>query len=128
MKVNKFEVYVENSFSAAHHLRLYKGKCENLHGHNWKVGVIVSSSKLNTQQMVIDFVKLKKVLNKILDQLDHKYLNNLPFFKNNQPTAENIAKFIYEKLKEKLLKYKNIQKIKVIVWETPTQYASYEEE
>jgi 6-pyruvoyltetrahydropterin/6-carboxytetrahydropterin synthase len=77
--------------------------------------------------MVIDFVKLKKILNKILDSLDHKCLNNLSFFKTDQPTAENIAKYIYKKLKEKLLHYKNVEKIKIIVWETPIQYASYEE-
>jgi len=126
-KMNKFEVYVESNFSAAHQLKLYKGKCENLHGHNWKVGVIVSSAKLNEQQMVIDFVKLKKILNKVLSSLDHKYLNDISFFKTVQPTAENIAKYIYWKLKEKL-RQKNLTKIKVIVWETPFQYASYEEE
>jgi 6-pyruvoyltetrahydropterin/6-carboxytetrahydropterin synthase len=125
--MNKYEVYVESNFSAAHQLKLYKGKCENLHGHNWKVGIVVSSTKLNDQQMVIDFVKLKKFLNKILDSLDHKCLNKLSFFKTDQPTAENIAKYIYKKLKEKLLHYKNIEKIKIIVWETPIQYASYEE-
>lgn len=126
--MNKFEVYVESNFSAAHQLELYKGKCENLHGHNWKVGVVISSTRLNKQQMVIDFVKLKKILKKILDSLDHKYLNNISFFKTDQPTAENIAKYIYKKLKEKISYYKNIEKIKIIVWETPLQYASYEEE
>jgi 6-pyruvoyltetrahydropterin/6-carboxytetrahydropterin synthase len=125
--MKKFEVYVESNFSAAHWLKLYKGKCENLHGHNWKIGVVVTSTELNKQQMVIDFVKLKKILNKILDSLDHKCLNNLSFFKTDQPTAENIAKYIYKKLKEKLLHYKNVEKIKIIVWETPIQYASYEE-
>jgi len=126
-KMNKFEVYVESNFSAAHRLKLYKGKCENLHGHNWKVGVIVSSTKLNEQQMVIDFVKLKNILNKVLSSLDHKYLNDISFFKTVQPTAENIAKYIYWKLKERL-RQKNVTKIKVIVWETLFQYASYEEE
>jgi len=125
--MKKFEVYVESNFSAAHWLKLYKGKCESLHGHNWKIGVVVTSTELNKQQMVIDFVKLKKILNKILDSLDHKCLNNLSFFKTDQPTAENIAKYIYKKLKEKLLHYKNVEKIKIIVWETPIQYASYEE-
>ncbi len=125
--MKKFEVYVESNFSAAHWLKLYKGKCENLHGHNWKIGVVVTSTELNKQQMVIDFVKLEKILNKILDSLDHKCLNNLSFFKTDQPTAENIAKYIYKKLKEKLLHYKNVEKIKIIVWETPIQYAGYEE-
>jgi len=125
--MEKFEVYVESYFSAAHQLKLYKGKCEKFHGHNWKVGVIVSTTRLNKQQMVIDFVKLKKILNKILNSLDHKFLNDLPYFKTEQPTAENIAKYIYKKLKEKILN-KNIEKIKIIVWETPIQYASYEEE
>lgn len=123
----KYEVYVEMHFSSAHRLQLYKGKCENLHGHNWKVGIVVSSYLLDKNGMVVDFVKLKKLLNKIISRLDHKYLNQIDYFKSKQPTAENIAAYIHSNVK-KALKYKKIFKIKVIVWETPTQYASYEEE
>lgn len=122
----KYEVYVETSFSSAHRLKIYKGKCERLHGHNWKVAVIVSSQHLNHQGMVIDFTKLKKMLEKIVSHLDHKCLNYLKFFRKNQPTAENIARYIYQNLVN-MLKNKNILSVKVIVWETPLQYASYEE-
>lgn len=124
----KYEVYVESQFSSAHYLKMYKGKCENLHGHNWKVGVYVSSTQLNRLGMVIDFSKLKKILKKVLDTLDHKLLNKeVKYFKNFQPTAENIARYIHENVKKFLKRYKNIDNIKVIVWETPNQLASYEE-
>lgn len=119
----KYEVYVEAYFSSAHRLQMYKGKCENLHGHNWKVGIVVSSDKLNKDYMVIDFTKLKKILKKVISKLDHKYLNKISYFKIKQPTAENIASYIHANLK-KILSNCNI---KVIVWETPSQYASYEE-
>lgn len=122
----KYEVYVETYFSSAHWLKNYKGKCENLHGHNWKVGVLVSTDRLNKQDMVIDFSELKSILNKIISHLDHKCLNSLAYFKNKQTTAENIAYYIWSNLNKLLAKYK-LQRIKVIVWETPYQYASYEE-
>lgn len=122
----KYEVYVESIFSAAHRLKLYRGKCEQLHGHNWKVAVVVSSQKLNKQGMVLDFMVLKKMLKKILDELDHKFLNKIKFFQQHQPTAENIAYYVYTKFKQYCKKYDNF-KIKVIIWETPFQYASYEE-
>ncbi|MEM4368369.1 MAG: 6-carboxytetrahydropterin synthase QueD, partial [Candidatus Anstonellales archaeon] len=95
----KYEIYVESQFSSAHYLRMYKGKCENLHGHNWKVGVYIGAQKLNSIGMVLDFKDLKKILKKVLDKLDHKLLNKeVNFFKTNQPTAENIARYIYENI------------------------------
>lgn len=124
----KYEIYVESQFSSAHYLRMYKGKCENLHGHNWKVGVYIGAQKLNSIGMVLDFKDLKKILKKVLDKLDHKLLNKeVNFFKTNQPTAENIARYIYENIKIAIKKYKNIENLKIIVWETPTQAAIYEE-
>ncbi|MCX7956911.1 MAG: 6-carboxytetrahydropterin synthase QueD [Endomicrobia bacterium] len=122
-----YEVYVETSFSSAHYLKMYKGKCEKLHGHNWKVGVLVKSEKLNSLDMVIDFSKLKKILNRIINKLDHKVLNEINYFNRLQPTAENIAKYMHQILYKNLKKYHNIQKLKIIVWETDSQYASYEE-
>lgn len=122
----KYEVYVETHFSSAHWLKNYKGKCERLHGHNWRVGVLVATDKLNKQDMVIDFTQLKRIVNKVVSQLDHRCLNSITFFKTRQTTAENIAYYIWYRLNKLLRKY-NIQKIKVIVWETPVQYASYEE-
>lgn len=119
-----YNVYIETQFSSAHRLVFYKGKCENLHGHNWKVGVEVSSTKLNSDSMVIDFSDLKKITKSVISDLDHKYLNDIEYFKKHQPTAENIAKYLHKNMISKLKKFK-IKSLKIIVWETPFQYASY---
>ncbi len=119
-----YEVYVETFFSSAHKLKNYKGKCEHLHGHNWKIGVMVRSKNLNSEDMVIDFKILKNIINKVLMNIDHKYLNDIDYFKKNQPTAENIAKYLHLQI-SKQIKIK-IFSLKIIVWETPIQYASYE--
>ena len=119
-----FEVSVQASFSAAHQLRGYKGrpvgqasKCENMHGHNWKIRIFVSAKKLNKQGMVVDFTDLKNSLNRVLSGLDHKNLNNIPYFRKINPTSENIAKYIHKALDKKLLT--------VSVWETDTFCARY---
>jgi 6-pyruvoyltetrahydropterin/6-carboxytetrahydropterin synthase len=112
-----YEAKVALSFSGAHSLRHYEGKCEELHGHNWKVEVTVTREKLDRLGMVIDFKRLKKKLNSVLDILDHKHLNDLPYFKKVNPTSENIAKFIHDKL--------NLKSAKVTVWETDNSTASY---
>jgi len=117
-----FEVSVEAVFSAAHRLRDYKGKCENMHGHNWKVQVACGSGKLNKQGMVIDFTELKKALNETIMPLDHKVLNDITYFKKENPTSENIAKYIYNKLKTQNSKLKTVK-----VWETDTSCATYYE-
>lgn len=120
-----YEVYIETQFSSAHRLTFYKGKCENFHGHNWKIGVLIKYLDLDKNYMTIDFNKLKKLVNSIIEPLDHKYLNKIKYFSVHQPTAENIAKYVCEKLYFKL-KDKRVLSIKIVVWETPQQYASYE--
>ena len=115
-----FEVKVETHFSSAHHLLNYKGKCENMHGHNWKVEVTASGEKLDESNILIDFKVLKKAVNEIMEYLDHKDLNELEEFKNESPSSEFIAKFIYRKIKERIK-----QVSRVDVWETPTSRASY---
>ena len=117
-----FEVKVESHFSAAHHLLNYNGKCENPHGHNWKVEVYAQGEKLNESGILIDFKVLKKELNKILDQLDHYDLNNLEEFKELSPSSEIIAKFIYTEIKKEIP-----QITKVCVWETERARATYRE-
>jgi 6-pyruvoyltetrahydropterin/6-carboxytetrahydropterin synthase len=117
-----YEIEVFLDFSAAHRLRQYKGKCENTHGHNWKVGVAVSSEKLNDIGIVADFRKVKKSVCGVLEELDHKDLNALKYFKKVNPTSENIAKYIYERLKEKKLK-----PAVVSVWEADDSRAAYRE-
>ena len=116
-----YEIEVFLNFSAAHRLRGYKGKCENIHGHNWKVGVTVSSDKLDKIGIVADFRDVKKQLKDVLEKLDHKNLNSLAYFKKINPTSENLARFIYEKLKKRL------PVSSVSVWETDGSKATYSE-
>jgi len=117
-----YKIKVESSFSSAHNLRGYKGKCEELHGHNWKVDVCVASGKLDKAGMVMDFTCLKSKLGKILEVMDHKYLNELPYFKKVNPTSENIAKYIYGRLK-----VTGIKPAAVTVWESEKARATYYE-
>lgn len=116
-----YSVKIEGSFSSAHNLREYRGKCEELHGHNWKVEVVARSLKLNKAGMVRDFHEFKSKLNSILDGLDHKYLNKISYFKKSNPTSEIIARFIYGKLEKKIPQIKS-----VTVWESPSSSATYE--
>lgn len=118
-------VTIRAEFNSAHKLRGYKGKCESLHGHNWAVEATVSASGLDKLGMVVDFAILKKEILKFLEQLDHKYLNELEPFKKLNPTSENIAEFIYSGLIGICKKYK-VKPVRVTVWETPISSASYE--
>ena len=115
-----FEIKVISDFNAAHNLRGYRGKCEELHGHNWRVEVVVCGKNLNKTGMLMDFKQLKFRLNNVLDRLDHKYLNRLSYFKRINPTSENIAKYIYDDLKKKVSSLKS-----VTVWESDNSSAIY---
>ena len=117
-----YKIKVISDFSAAHMLRNYKGKCENMHGHNWKVEVSISSEELDKSGMVVDFKELKKNVNAVLDELDHSNLNDVPYFKKANPTSENIAKYIYDRLKTQNSNLKTIK-----VWESDTACATYKE-
>ncbi len=116
-----YSIKVEASFSSAHNLRGYHGKCEELHGHNWKVEVVAASPELDKSGMVLDFNDLKKKMNNVLEKLDHKYLNKISYFKKANPTSENIAKYIYDSLKQQVSALKS-----VTVWENNTSSATYE--
>ena len=115
-----YKLNVKAEFSSAHNLRGYHGKCEELHGHNWKVEVTAASKKLDKIGMVMDFKKIKEALKSVIEPLDHKYLNNLAHFKKINPTSENIAKFIYDNLKLKIPFLSS-----VTVWENDTSSAAY---
>ena len=115
-----FEVKVQKYFSAAHHLLNYDGECENQHGHNWKVEVFVRGNELNKSNILIDFKVLKKKLTQVLDNFDHKDINELEMFKNVSPSSEMLAKLIYEILEKD---FPGIHK--VTVWETENNCASY---
>lgn len=117
-----YSLKVEGIFSSAHNLRGYKGRCEDLHGHNWRVEIVIKSEELDDIGLVLDFKSLKKELHAVLDEMDHKYLNKLAYFRKVNPTSENIAKYIYNKLKIKIPLLSS-----VIVWENSTSCAAYEE-
>ncbi len=117
-----FEVKVETHFSSAHHLLNYKGKCENMHGHNWKVFVTAKGENLDKSNILIDFKILKKELKEVIDYLDHKDLNELEAFKDESPSSEFIAKFIYFEMKKK---FDCISRVDV--FETETSKASFYE-
>lgn len=115
-----YELKVKDSFSAAHALKGYEGPCENLHGHTFKVEITLQGEKLDNLGMLIDFKEIKNILKKTLDKFDHKNLCDLEYFKEKNPSAENLAKTIYALIKPqiKLL-------IKVKVWESDSASASY---
>jgi 6-pyruvoyltetrahydropterin/6-carboxytetrahydropterin synthase len=121
-----YKIKIISNFSAAHSLRGYKGKCESLHGHNWKVEVTVYSEKLNSQGMAIDFHELKKIVNQVLEELDHKHLNELGYFAKVNPSSEEIARYIFLKLKE-LVAVRECRLGEVLVWETESSSAGYSE-
>ncbi|MHB1455792.1 MAG: 6-carboxytetrahydropterin synthase QueD [Armatimonadota bacterium] len=116
-----FELMVELQFDSAHNLRGYEGSCENLHGHTYRVQVKYKGSQLNEIGILVDFKKLRSALKEILDYLDHKYLNELPEFRETNPTAEHLAKFIYDKMRLTFGKGISVAS----VWETPVSCASY---
>ena len=115
-----YEIKVQSSFSAAHNLRNYCGKCENLHGHNWKVEAAFAYKSLDKDGMAVDFREAKGLLKAVLERFDHSYLNELDYFKKVNPTSENTAKLIFEAIKKR---NKNI--VAVSVWENETSCATY---
>ena len=122
-----YEVSKEVSFSGAHSLREYQGKCESVHGHNWKVKAFVSAQELDRLGMVVDFKDLAAHLDDILQRLDHKDLNAVPPFDTINPSSENLAKFLYDELSAKI----NDDRVKVsrvMVWETDPSCAIYYED
>lgn len=118
-----FYLRVEDDFASAHQLREYKGKCENLHGHNWQVMVRVRGEKLDTLGMLMDFGDLKKLLKRSMDYLDHRFLNETPPFDTINPTSENLAKHLYEELGKGLPA--GVEVHDVTVWESEKCAATY---
>jgi 6-pyruvoyltetrahydropterin/6-carboxytetrahydropterin synthase len=119
-----YELMVESKFAAAHQLRGYKGKCEKLHGHNWRVTVAVTAERLDEQGLAIDFHDLKKFLREVLDQLEHTFLNDIFPFTQINPSSENLAKWIYDNVTKKI-NNDNLEVASVTVWESDTASASY---
>lgn len=121
-----FELTVETMFSAAHQLKGYKGKCERLHGHNWKVQVHVIAEKLNEIDIAIDFHEMKSLTNEVVSALDHSVLNEIFPFTEKNPSSENIAKWVYDSLRKKI-ENETIQLSAVTVWESENASATYYE-
>jgi 6-pyruvoyltetrahydropterin/6-carboxytetrahydropterin synthase len=121
-----FELMVETTFSAAHQLKGYKGKCERLHGHNWKIEVHVIAERLNEIDIAMDFQEIKKITNEVIAPLDHSVLNEIFPFTEKNPSSENIAKWIYDSLIKKI-DNENIRVSAVTVLESETSSATYYE-
>jgi 6-pyruvoyltetrahydropterin/6-carboxytetrahydropterin synthase len=96
-----YEVKIISDFAAAHHLRNFRGKCESLHGHNWKVEVVLRGTDLDESGVLVDFSEVKQVTRSLLEELDHHYLNDIPFFQSNNPSSENIARYLFHRLAER---------------------------
>jgi 6-pyruvoyltetrahydropterin/6-carboxytetrahydropterin synthase len=119
-----YELMVESKFAAAHQLRGYKGKCERLHGHNWRVTISVTAERLDDIGLAMDFHDLKKYLRDVLDQLEHTFLNDIFPFTQINPSSENLAKWIYDTMAKKI-NNENLEVASVTVWESDTASASY---
>jgi 6-pyruvoyltetrahydropterin/6-carboxytetrahydropterin synthase len=121
-----YEVSVDESFAAAHNLRNYRGKCENLHGHNYKVRVTLAGKELDSTGLLYDFVHLKKAIQGVIRALDHTYLNERPPFDVLNPSAENIARYIYDETARQLSPASNGAGIaSITVWESDVTAATY---
>jgi len=119
-----YELKIIRKFAAAHQLSFSQTKCENLHGHNWKIEVIVQGEHLDKSGMMIDFSILKKEVDQILDTLDHQFLNEIPFFKESSPSSEKIAKYIATAL-DKKLDTSGVKVSRVVAWESDDACATY---
>ena len=119
-----FEISVDYSFAAGHALRNYKGKCENVHGHNYKVRVTLEGGHLNSTGLLMDFSDLRRALKSLAERLDHQFLNDVPPFDKLNPSAENIARHFCEELAPQV-KDRGARIASVTVWETDLTSATY---
>ena len=122
-----FEVSVEDTFAAGHALRGYRGKCENPHGHNYKVRITLTGEALDGIGLLYDFKDLKAAMNQIIDRLDHQFLNDIEPFRELNPSAENMARYFYTEANSKLRSVTNgrVRVKHVKIWETDTTTATY---
>ena len=121
-----FQVSVEETFSSGHALRGYKGKCENVHGHNYRVQVTLAGPQLDSIGLLVDFTELKRVVRGIIAEIDHQFLNDLEPFKTVNPSAENLAKYFYDETTRQLNSMPDGARITgITIWETDTTSATY---
>ncbi len=120
-----FELKVETDFAAAHQLKMVGEKCENLHGHNWKIEVCVAGEELNHAGVLMDFGELKVYVREIMGTLDHKFLNELDYFNDEvPPSSENIARYVARSLQEKI-RVPGVKVARVTAWESKNACATY---
>ena len=124
-----YEVTVEAGFSSGHYLRNYQGKCENPHGHNYKVRVTLAGRELDSTGLLLDFKLLKHVLRPVIDRIDHQMLNDIEPFIELNPSAENIARFFYDQTNQQLneMTQGRVRVKDCTIWETDTTTATYYE-
>src|SRR5579864_4632905 len=122
-----YEVTVERSFAAGHYLRNYKGKCENPHGHNYKVRVTLRGKELDKAGLLLDFKDLKGVMKQVIDRLDHQMLNDIEPFIQLNPSAENLAKYFFDQTNTRLQSLTGGRVVvkEVTIWETDSTTARY---
>ena len=120
-----FEISVEESFAAGHSLRNYRGKCEKVHGHNYKVRVTLEGEALDAAGLLVDFTELKRVLHTAIERLDHEFLNDIPPFDQLNPSAENMAKYFHDEISRGLAAEAGVRVASVRIWETDTSIATY---
>src|ERR1700730_17008245 len=113
-----FEVSVEQTFAAGHALRNYKGKCENVHGHNFRVQVVIEGERLDETGLLVDFIDVKGLMRRVIERLDHQFLNEIAPFDVKNPSAENIAEYFHEQITSGLSAAVPIKIREVTVWET----------
>ena len=124
-----YEVTVEDSFAAGHYLRNYRGKCENPHGHNYKVRITLQGQELDHAGLLLDFKELKLVMKPVIDRLDHRMINDVVPFTTLNPSAENLAKFFFDETNVTLKSSTSgrVSVKEVTIWETDTTTARYSE-
>jgi 6-pyruvoyltetrahydropterin/6-carboxytetrahydropterin synthase len=120
-----FEVSVEQTFAAGHALRNYKGKCESVHGHNFRVQAVIEGERLDDTGLLVDFIDVKNLMGKIIARLDHVFLNDIPPFDVKNPSAENIAEYFHQEMSSGLAAAVPIRIREIKVWETDIQSATY---
>src|SRR5215471_7465378 len=124
-----YEVTVEDTFAAGHYLRNYKGKCENPHGHNYKVRVTLAGAQLDKAGLLLDFKDLREVMRHVVDRLDHQMINDIAPFTELNPSAENLARYFYDETNVKLdrVTQGRVRVKNVTIYETDTTTATYSE-
>ena len=120
-----YHLSIQTSISAAHYLRNYQGDCERLHGHNWKIEVVVASEQLGPADMVIDFKDLNELTWGVVGKFDHQVFNEVPPFDKLNPTAENLSRYFYQQINKLLPRGVKVAKIKL--WETEKYCIEYSE-